>query len=128
MKNNFKVLLSIILLSSCHKKIIEKNNDYEGQWVGFSSWKSNHFTLDIESNSHLIYYRHMSGGGGDHVTGTARIGRKKIHVKAVDFEIISPPEKIDSIYINYCNCYSVWKMTLRSPRLYGNYEVVYYRE
>ncbi len=125
--------LVLILFLSCHKKIIKKNSDYEGNWIGRPTNSSGPdvVNLDISSDSYLKYARHPLGGGGDNISGTARLGKNNIHVKIYDFKTISSPEKIDSVIMSTAygdTIYAHWKMELLSPKIYGGYDVVYYRK
>ena len=129
MKKLIPIILIFLLFSSC-KKIIKKNSDYEGNWYG-DPYSSTRFNLNIDSNSNLEYWKNEGiSSFKDHITGKARMSFKKIHVGNHCFTVIAPPTKIDttSQLISPSNNYFHWKMELRSPKLYGGYDVTYYRE
>src|ERR1019366_8960939 len=96
MKKLIPLLLLLLLFISCHKKIIRKNSDYEGNWEGEAA--SFLYRINIDSKSYLQFKMIGHNGNGGHASfsGTARLGNSHISVGIHRFHIIQTPTKIDT--------------------------------
>ena len=134
MKYIYPIIL--FLLCSCNKKILNKNDNYSGEWGGYGN--SCNYLFDIDLKSHLLYRASCLSGTDDRIEGTARLGKDKIHIGLYSFKIISPPTKIDyspgqdTIYFYSFSSAQLkianWQMRLIPPKYHGGHEIQFYKE
>lgn len=127
------VIIFLLIIFSCKKKVENYNQDYIGDWYGETG--EGFLLLNIFENSKGQYKYLRTNGAHDNIEGIVRVNNYRLSIGMYKFKIDTKPEKIvfttkdDSIYLYYNQPtkLATWKMTLTSPRLYGHYTVTYYK-
>ncbi|OFX16969.1 MAG: hypothetical protein A2033_13795 [Bacteroidetes bacterium GWA2_31_9] len=127
------LLIFLLLIFSCKKKVENYNTDYIGSW--YAETGEGFIILDIDKNSYGEYNYTKTTGDHDNIKGTIRVNNHKLSIGMYKFKIDSKPEKIffetknDSVYLYYNQPtkLATWKMSLTSPLLYGNEKATYYK-
>jgi hypothetical protein len=139
------IIISIffVFTNSCKKKVDDVAPEFVGNWRSVGVKPYYHFKISDVSDG--FYRAHgFDEGPDDAIKGKIRIKDSKLKIgRFFKFEIIMSPTPIDTnnekIYIEplwddpaypiwpHPTKLATWKMQLRSPKTYGNYDFVYYK-
>lgn len=122
------LLIILLVFSGCKKKVNDYNQDYIGHWYGNLSTQSCIFYIDIDENNEAKYSKHCENGDSDDFKGIARVNENKLKIGIHPFKVLQTPKQIDTLAINGPFQKATWQMKLKSPPLWGGYEVTYYKE
>jgi hypothetical protein len=94
------------LVTSCKKKAVTADPDYEGYWAQSYTSQWCNFYLDIDGNSHAKYStpsQHSVCQRTRSHEGKAKIGKGKLTIGLKTLKIDLPPTTIDTLAVHYDN-------------------------